>query len=211
MSNNERKSFDVTVIMAVYNVSAFLREAVDSLIAQTIGFEHIQIVFVDDGSPDDSGAICEEYKARYPENIVVIHKENEGQAKARLTGVNYAAGKYITFTDPDDTLSPETMANVVRFFDMLGDSVDVVAIPIVFFGAKKGPHILNDKFAPGTRIIDLLTDWQTCQLSLASTFVRREALHDFGADSEIVTAEDAIELVKLLTNKILANFFAFCS
>ena len=202
MSNySESKSFDVTVIMSVYNVSAFIREAMDSLTSQTIGFEHIQLVFVDDGSTDDSGDICEEYKKCYPENVTVIHKENEGLAKARLTGAKYATGKYVSFFDPDDTLSPETMANVVRFFDNCGDTVDVVAIPIVFFGAKTGPHPLNTKFNLGTRVIDLLTEWEMCQLSLATSFVRREALYEFGADAEIVTAEDAIELVKILTNK----------
>lgn len=83
-------SFEFSVVMAVYNVEPFLREAVDSLIAQDFGFEHIQLIMVDDGSTDGSGAICDDYAAKYPENIMVIHKKNGGVASARNEGLKYA-------------------------------------------------------------------------------------------------------------------------
>ena len=85
--------FEFSVIMAVYNVEPFLKEAVDSLIAQDFGFEKIQLIMVDDGSTDGSGAICDEYAAQYPENVVVIHKENGGVSSARNTGLQYATGR----------------------------------------------------------------------------------------------------------------------
>ena len=71
----ERTEFDFSVVMAVYKVEDYLKEAIDSLIAQDIGFEeHIQLILVDDGSPDRSGEICDEYAKLYPNNIQVIHK-----------------------------------------------------------------------------------------------------------------------------------------
>ena len=60
--------------MAVYKVEEFIREALDSLVCQSIGFDSVQLILVDDGSPDGSGAICDEYAAKYPDNVVVIHK-----------------------------------------------------------------------------------------------------------------------------------------
>ena len=76
--------FDFSVIMAVYNTEPFLKEAIDSLIGQTLGFSHIQLILVDDGSIDGSGRICDEYQNRHPENIVVVHKENGGVSSARI-------------------------------------------------------------------------------------------------------------------------------
>ena len=99
-----------SVVMAVYNVEKYISEAVGSVIDQTIGFQrNIQIIFVDDGSTDNCGIICDRYKEKYPDNIVVIHKKNEGQAKARLEGLKYARGKYINFFDPYDILSLNAM------------------------------------------------------------------------------------------------------
>ena len=75
MEEKKKYPFEFSVVMAVYNVEPFLREAVESLIAQDFGFEKIQLIMVDDGSTDGSGAICDEYAAQYPENVLVIHKE----------------------------------------------------------------------------------------------------------------------------------------
>ena len=198
----KHSDYQFSVVMAVYNVEKYIAEAVGSVIDQTIGFQrNIQIIFVDDGSTDNCGIICDRYKEKYPDNIVVIHKKNEGQAKARLEGLKYARGKYINFFDPDDILSLNAMEKVLEFYKTYRDEVDVVAIPIFFFGYRKGAHPLNDKFEKGTRVIDLLQEWKTGQMSLASSFVRREALDCFSADAEIVTAEDAIELIKILVRK----------
>ncbi len=84
--------YKFSVVMSVYNVESFIHEAVNSLIVQDIGFEHIQIIMVDDGSTDSSGAICDEYAKIYPQNIVVIHKKNGGLSSARNAGVQVADG-----------------------------------------------------------------------------------------------------------------------
>ena len=79
--------FEFSVVMAVYNVEPFLRETVNSLISQNFGFEKIQLIMVDDGSSDGSGTICDEYAELYPQNVVVIHKENGGVSSARNEGL----------------------------------------------------------------------------------------------------------------------------
>ena len=124
--------FLFSVVMAVYNVEPFLNEAVDSLVNQTIGFNKIQLIMVDDGSTDRSSSICDEYAAQYPNNIVVVHKENGGVASARNTGLEYAYGKYINFMDSDDKFSPDAFEKVATFFDKNESSIDIATVPIFF-------------------------------------------------------------------------------
>lgn len=197
----DKYRYKVSVVMAVYNVEEFIREAIDSLIAQKLGFENIQLILIDDGSPDKSGDICDEYAIRFPNNIVVVHKKNEGQAQARVDGIALCQGKYISFFDPDDILTPETFLNMVTFFDTHYSEIDVVAMPLYLFGSTNGPHPLNRKFAKGTRVIDLQKEYDCIQLSLASVLIKKEIAYLIEADREIVTAEDAKELMKILLIK----------
>ncbi len=86
-----------SIIVPVYNAEKTLRRCVDSLLNQTI--DDYEIILINDGSKDDSGKICDEYKS---EKVIVIHKENEGVSKARNKGLDVARGKYILFCDSDD-------------------------------------------------------------------------------------------------------------
>lgn len=193
--------YQASIIMAVYNVEAFLREAIDSVIAQDIGFENIQLILVDDGSPDGSGAICDEYAGQHPDNIVVIHKENGGVSSARNTGLEHVRGQYVNFLDSDDKLSPQTVGNVCRFFALHSDETDVVAFPMYFFDGASGGHILNTKFKKGTRVIDLDREWQVPQLSMSSAFVKAEKLLAYRFDPRLAYAEDAQLMQRLLADK----------
>ncbi len=195
--------YKISVVMAVYNVEPWIREAIDSIIGQDIGFKNIQLILVDDGSHDNSGAICDEYATLYPSNIVVVHKENGGQSSARNAGIKISSGKYLSFLDPDDILQKNAFSSVFQFFEEHHDETDVVAVPIFMFGFQHGPHSLNDKFRSGSRIIDLENEWQTTQLSLAASFVKTDIAkaYAFEENLEMPAAEDARELIKLLTQK----------
>ena len=186
--------------MAVYNVEPYIREAVDSVIAQDFGLENIQLILVDDRSTDDSGKICDEYAARYPQNTVVIHKENGGQSSARNRGVAVAEGEFINFIDPDDYLDNNICSAVYEFVMDEGKDVDVVAFPIELFGTQSGGHSLNYKFSQGTRVIDLEKEWQMVQLSLSAAFIRTNAAKEFAfkEDLSLACGEDAREVMKLL-------------
>lgn len=89
----------ISIVVPVYNVEAFLPECIDSLLAQT--HPNLEIILVDDGSPDNCGAICDLY-AQKNQNIRVIHKENGGLSSARNAGIAAASGTYIGFVDSDD-------------------------------------------------------------------------------------------------------------
>jgi len=90
----------VSVIVPVYNTSKYLRRCADHLVKQTI--DEIEIIFVNDGSTDDSLEILKDYEKRFPKRVRVVSKENGGQATARNLGIKLATGDYIGFADSDD-------------------------------------------------------------------------------------------------------------
>lgn len=94
----------ISVVVPVYRVEKEIKQCLNSIIAQT--YENLQIILVDDGSPDLCGEICEEY-AVIDRRITVIHKDNGGLSDARNCGIDIANGKYITFIDSDDYIEPD--------------------------------------------------------------------------------------------------------
>ncbi len=92
----------VSVIVPVYNVEKYLRRCVDSIIGQS--YKELEIILVDDGSPDECPRICDEYSEN-DDRIRVIHKANGGLSDARNAGLDIATGKYICFIDSDDYVS----------------------------------------------------------------------------------------------------------
>ncbi|GEQ32299.1 putative glycosyl transferase [Marinilactibacillus psychrotolerans] len=104
--------FEVSIIMPVYNVSAHLPRAIQSVLNQTkMDFE---LILVNDGSTDDSGLICDQFVEEEPLLIQVIHQKNQGSGMARNAGLRRAKGKYIYFADPDDYFKPTLLAENVR-------------------------------------------------------------------------------------------------
>lgn len=92
----------ISIIVPIYKVpEQYLRKCIESLQNQSL--QELEIILVDDGSPDNCGKICDEYKSK-DDRIVVIHKENGGLAAARNTGEEYATGRWLTFVDGDDWL-----------------------------------------------------------------------------------------------------------
>ena len=93
----------ISVIIPVYNVEQYLAECIDSVLAST--YSNLEIILVDDGSPDNSPAICDAYAAK-DKRIKVIHQSNGGLCTARNAGLRIATGTYIAFVDSDDIVSP---------------------------------------------------------------------------------------------------------
>lgn len=198
MQENEKYLF--SVVIAVYNAEEYLEETVQSLINQTIGFEKIQLILVDDGSVDQSALICDRYAAQYS-NVVALHRQNAGVSAARNLGLAYIQGKYVNFLDSDDKLSHNAMEEAAAFFAEYQDQTDVVSMPMVFFDGQTGQHILNYKFKKGTRLIDLKTEYNAIQLSMSSTFVCAEALQGKKFDTRLAYAEDAKLMQSILVEK----------
>lgn len=103
----------ISVIVPVYNVAPYLRVCVDGILAQTYG--NLEIILVDDGSPDECPGICDEYAVQDP-RVRVIHKSNGGLSDARNAGLDVATGDLIGFVDSDDVVEP-------RMFELLAEAL----------------------------------------------------------------------------------------
>lgn len=95
---------NISIIVPIYNVKPYLRRCIDSILNQS--YHEFELILVDDGSPDNCGAICDEYVAK-DNRICVIHKENGGLSDARNAGLQIAKGEYIAFIDSDDWITPD--------------------------------------------------------------------------------------------------------
>ena len=93
----------ISIIVPVYNVEKYLHRCVESVLNQS--YKNLEIILIDDGSTDESGKICDEFK-KNDNRIKVVHKENGGISDARNAGLNEATGEYIAFVDSDDWISP---------------------------------------------------------------------------------------------------------
>lgn len=100
----------VSIIVPIYNVEAELRKCVSSILAQT--FKDIEVILVDDGSPDNCGAICDEF-ANKDNRVVVIHKENGGLVNARKSGLEKSTGRFISYVDGDDWIEEDFIQSLV--------------------------------------------------------------------------------------------------
>lgn len=100
----------VSVIVPVYNIQSYIKECVDSLINQS--YKNIEIILIDDGSTDDSGLICDEYKN--VDNLTIIHKKNGGLSDARNVGIEIARGDYLIFVDGDDFVHRDFVSSLVE-------------------------------------------------------------------------------------------------
>lgn len=112
----------ISVIVPVYKVEKELPRCVDSILRQT--YPNLQILLVDDGSPDRCGEICDAYAAAH-ENVQVIHKENGGLSDARNAGIERADGNYLMFVDSDDYIEPDMAEKLYRALQSAGADMSV--------------------------------------------------------------------------------------
>ena len=119
----------ISIVVPVYNVEEYLPECVDSLLSQD--YEPIEIILVDDGSPDRCGSICDEYANTY-QNIVALHKANSGLSDARNYGMKYAKGDYICFVDSDDYVSEKYISHLYEAIESTDSDLAISWFKCVF-------------------------------------------------------------------------------
>ena len=118
----------ISVIVPVYNVERYLRRCVDSILHQT--YRNLEVLLVDDGSTDASGAICDEYAAQ-EERVTAVHQKNGGLSAARNAGLERAQGTYLCFVDSDDFLDSRMLETLCR--DLQEKDADVAVVGFRMF------------------------------------------------------------------------------
>lgn len=200
--NIDNDNYKFSIIMAVYNTQVYIKQAIDSIIAQSIGFkENVQLIIVDDGSQDKSLEIANNYHERYPENIIVIHQEHKGVSSARNNGLQYATGEYVNFLDSDDYLSELVLEKVYAHYEKYPNKFDLISIPMYYFGKKNGSHELNYKYTKDG-ITNLIKRPNSPQLSLSSSFIKRECFSENLFNEDLIVSEDSLFINKLLLKKM---------
>lgn len=139
MQKKEDNNKILSIIVPVYNVDAYLKECIESLLNQKI--KNYEIILIDDGSTDESGAICDQYDRKY-EQIRVVHKSNGGLSSARNTGIMHAKGKYIGFVDGDDYVAPGMYESLIRIAENHSAQI-VVCEYFNFFDQKEVKNIIE--------------------------------------------------------------------
>lgn len=190
----------LSVIVPVYNTEKYLRECVDSILAQI--FTDFELILVDDGSTDGSGAICDEY-AKQDERVQVIHQENSGVTHARKTGAVLSKGDYLTYVDSDDWIDPDGYRNMMSQIEKHHADIAVFAMTV----EKKQPVVISNRIETGffskemlltTVYPHMLFDYSAnCSgaiMSLCNKIIRRELLLNAIAviPDSLTYGEDAI-------------------
>ncbi|MGV9182605.1 glycosyltransferase family 2 protein [Arcanobacterium canis] len=182
-----------SIVIPVYNTERYVKDSIESILNQVDSLQgEVEIILVDDGSTDNSRRICEQYVERFPSKIRLLVQDNQGTSSAKNLGIAECTGELVGFLDSDDRYGKGVLKAVASFASKQ-PHVDVFAIPMIFFGARKGEHRLNTKFKMGSRVVNVLDDWQHVQLSAASTFIRRETIKCMGLcfKTSLHLAEDA--------------------
>ncbi|MEV5983705.1 glycosyltransferase [Streptomyces sp. NPDC052051] len=179
---------DVSIVIGAYEAMPYLVECLESVEAQTIDPSKLEVIAVDDGSTDGSGAYLEEFAERAPMAVTVIRQENSGGPSGpRNVGLGKARGRYVFFLDADDRLGPEALERMVAMADE--NATDVVLGKII--GVNRGaPKSMWDKTLPRT---DVFSSKIKFTLSAQKLF-RRELLtrHSMRFDESLKTGEDAL-------------------
>ena len=165
----------ISIIIPIYRVEQYLRRCLDSIVNQT--YANLDIILVDDGSPDNSPQICDDYAAK-DNRITVIHKKNGGLSDARNAGLNICKGKFISFVDSDDWID----TNYVKaLFDLLTETNADIAIANFFKtdGTKKIPTFpIQHRTLKPTEAIICCTRGNTPAFAISCSKLYKKELFD---------------------------------
>ncbi len=183
----------ISVIIPIYNVEKYLRRCLDSVKNQT--FTDWQAICVDDGSPDKSGQIAEEYAAK-DKRFVVVHKNNTGVSDTRNVGIKYATGQYIHFMDSDDEIDKDYYEKLLAG----GEDADIIGSgfvsnskysPNLVYGKKRALYTLFGKLF-WTQALSRSFVWRYL---FKTDFIKKNKLL---FDTSLISQEDAVFLLQAL-------------
>ena len=192
----------ISVIVPVYKVEAYLHRCVDSILAQT--FQDFEVLLVDDGSPDRSGEICDEY-AKKDKRVRVFHKENGGVSSARNLGIENAKGIWIMFVDADDWLS----ADLVSYCSLFFPKADMIRFSYVsiFSEDEKEQSVYHLKnFQSKDELVSLIIEQKTYVAVWGGIYKRELFSTDLRFDCALSIGEDWLMYLALVNRSTSIQF-----
>ena len=187
----------VSVVVPMYKVARYLPDFLGSLEEQEGGLAEVELIFVDDGSPDESARLVTEWSERTGTPMRLVSKTNGGLCSARNAGLEVATGEWITFWDPDDILDSWYVAEIRDFLTSPeAASVQLVVGRLVWFDDETGTrseHPLDYRFKDGNRVVDIERNPEFIHLAANTGYYRRKVLLEHGLtfDARVVpTFED---------------------
>ena len=184
----------VSVIVPVYRAERWINQCVDSLLGQT--YRNIEMILVDDGSPDRSGVICDDYAAR-DSRVKVIHQPNGGVSVARQTGIDHAKGEYSIHADPDDWVESTMIEELVA--KAIEDDADMVICDFkgeTDFGSEY--YSMNLPLCPTTDDLLRRLLFQQLHGSCCNKLVRRACYNGVDFPDDVTLLEDELFNIRVL-------------
>lgn len=176
----------ISIVVAVYKAERYIRRCIDSIITQS--YADFELLLIDDGSPDNSGVICDEYAAK-DNRVRVFHKENGGVSSARQVGLENAKGQYVIHVDPDDWVDSDMLESL--YSKAIQDDADMVICDYYISG--KSDIIIKQNISD-TNPTKLLSEYllQNLHASCCNKLVKTKLFADYGISfpQEIIRWED---------------------
>jgi glycosyltransferase involved in cell wall biosynthesis len=183
----------------MHDIEQYLPDFLDSLTRQHRGGYSLEVVFVDDGSPDRSAILAAAWLDRSPDVTgQVITQQNRGVSAARTRGLAAASGDWVSFPDPDDALDGRYLAAFTAFLSAHGEEIDAATSYIVRLDEARGRlrdvHPLRERFARGSRVVRMADEPDVFLMNVATAFFPRTALEASGASfaAGLHASEDAL-------------------
>ena len=190
-----------SLIVPVYNTEKYLEECIESVVNQTIGFENIQLILINDGSQQQGDEdICLKYKNKYPNNIIYEKKEKGGVSSSRNAGYKYLQGEYVTFLDADDKFVADTFEKVYNYFEEHYNEINLVSIQAYHFekySTKLGRYNGFDK----TEIKDIVLNKNIRHRTIWAYFYKNELIKKYYSDIDSLVADDMKVITTILLNE----------
>lgn len=189
----------ISIIVPIYKAEKYLHRCIDSILAQTL--TDFELLLIDDGSPDNSGKICDEY-AQKDARIRVFHKENGGVSSARQCGIDNAIGQYTIHADPDDWVEPRMLEEL--YAKAKEEDADMVICD--FYVCRNQKDIYNSQLPKSTESKSLLRQYLGHELhgSVCNKLIKRNLYSRYGVyfPIDIILWEDLFVVCSLLMHPI---------
>ena len=189
----------ISIVVPVYNTAAYLEKCIDSILNQT--YKNLEIILVDDGSTDNSGNICDEYKAK-DNRVIVIHQANSGVSSARNIALDIAKGEYISFVDSDDWIEADMYKELLQ--QLLVEESDIAMCGYYYDDGSviekkdfcyKSIHLTNEE-----AMAACLSRKNNMFCAVWATLIRKKLFDQVYFPTDIFVKEDAVTLMAVMKN-----------